>query len=123
MPGPNHYEMTKDWGKRSPFAFENQKGKIFRYDRMTETANLIRLAKLNKFPAPTSYTPKRQNKNPIIGPMHYSSAQMQMVPNMIWKGKQTPGFCYNITKVVSTLLSSANISSCIRAKQSHAALL
>ena len=97
--------MVKDWGKRSPFAFENQKGKIFRYDRMTETANLIRLAKLNKFPAPTSYTPKRQNKNPIIGPMHYSSAQMQMVPNMIWKGKQTPGFCYNITKVVSILLS------------------
>ena len=123
QPGPNHYELTKDWGKKSPYDFENQKGKIFRYDSMTNTANIMRLAKIAKFPAPTDYTPKRQNKNPIIGPMHYSSVQMSMVPNMVWKGKQTPGFCYNITKVVSASFFLTNNSSCIRLKQSHEALL
>ena len=105
-PGPNQYELTKDWGKKSPYDYENQKGKIFRYDRMTNTANIMRLAKIAKFPGPTSYTPKRQSKNPIIGPMYYSSTQMSMIPSMVWKGKQTPGHCYNITKEVSSFFSS-----------------
>ena len=56
-PAPSAYAMTKDWGAKSPFDFENQKGKIFRYDRMTNTAKIMDAAKKAKFPAPTHYKP------------------------------------------------------------------
>lgn len=33
LPGPCHYELTRNWAKKSMHDYENQKGKQYRHDR------------------------------------------------------------------------------------------
>lgn len=58
VPGPEVYDMTKNWSKKSPHDYENQKGKTYRSDRITNTANIIKKAKRDKYPGPNFYKPK-----------------------------------------------------------------
>ena len=45
VPGPTQYETCSNWAKKSPHDYEQQRGKQYRHDRITETAALIKTAK------------------------------------------------------------------------------
>lgn len=92
VPGPEVYDMVKNWVKKSSLDFEKQRGRQYHNDRVTETAQLIKDVKTAKEPAPNHYKPKRQSR--ILGPANSKGAQMHMIANTVWYAKQTPGFSY-----------------------------
>ena len=94
IPGPTAYDMTSNWSKKSAHDYINQKGKQYHYDRIIHTAEIMQKAKKAKLPAPNAYKiPKRDN---ILGPINYTSEQMQWIPSEVWRARQTPGPCYKI---------------------------
>ena len=91
--------MRRNWVKKSPYDYEQNRGKQYRNDRVTEVAEHIATVKKARSPAPNAYKPKHTNR--ILGPANCKSQQMQMVANAQWYGKQTPGFSYKPNTVSS----------------------
>ena len=58
-PGPERYEMVKNWVKKTGHDYDQQRGKQYREDRELEVAEHMRKTKKAKFPAPNSYKPRR----------------------------------------------------------------
>lgn len=73
-PGPEHYDMIKNWSRRGGLDYNPQKGRQYRRDRETDVARHIRLTKKEKSPAPNHYKPRRQSR--ILGPINYEQPQM-----------------------------------------------
>ena len=90
FPGPEYYDMTRDWTKNGPFDF--QKGKHYKHERVTEVMEHIKRVKREKSPAPNLYKPKHIEHIP--GAPTSKSHQLQMIPNAQWYSKQTPGFVH-----------------------------
>ena len=97
VPGPEAYDMVKNWSKKSIYDYEQQRGRQYRSDRVTSTQALIKSVKAAKLPAPNAYKPKRQSR--ILGPANAKSPQMAMIANAQWYAKQTPGHSYKPSTV------------------------
>ena len=92
VPGPEHYDMRKNWVKKSPYDYEQNRGKQYRRDRITDVAELVKSVKKARSPAANHYKIKHTKR--ILGPANSKSAQLQSVANSQWYGKQTPGYHY-----------------------------
>ena len=69
-PGPERYDMIRNWVKKTGHDYEQQKGKQYRRDKELEIAEHIRKTKKAKLPAPNAYKPRRQSR--ILGPINYT---------------------------------------------------
>ena len=68
-PGPETYDMVRNWAKKGHHDYEQQRGRQYREDRETEVAQHMRKTKRAKLPAPNAYKPRRQSR--ILGPVNY----------------------------------------------------
>ena len=59
VPGPQAYDTTRNWAKKPRHDYEQQKGRQYREDRITEVTEHIKKVKREKSPAPGTYNPKR----------------------------------------------------------------
>lgn len=84
--------MRKNWVKKSPYDYEQNRGKQYRRDRITDVAELVKSVKKARSPAANHYKIKHTKR--ILGPANSKSAQLQSVANSQWYGKQTPGYHY-----------------------------
>lgn len=55
VPGPTAYDLVRNWKKAGESDAEKQKGKQYRHDRETFTAEIVRTTKRARTPAPNSY--------------------------------------------------------------------
>ena len=79
VPGPEHYDMIRHWGKRSTKDYERQRGKQYHTDRITDTHALIKSVKKAKLPAPNAYKPTLRTR--ILGPSNSNARQLQWIDN------------------------------------------
>jgi len=70
--------MTKNWSKKSPHDYENQKGKTYRSDRITDTAKIMKKARRDKYPAPNLYKIKDKK---FVGVVNYEIPQLHEMAN------------------------------------------
>lgn len=68
VPGPEHYDMIKDWSKKPAMDYERQRGKQYHRDRITDTEAIIKHVKREALPAPNKYKPNRLSR--ILGPVN-----------------------------------------------------